>query len=192
MLTFQLVNAPTDWSGEPERASPDLTRLLDTLLPAPACLLGPRFEFLAWNETFSHIWQPETLPEGRRNVMWLAFAEPGRRQTWGNWEQRGRILLAKFRATAGQHAGDACFAELISALHDASHEFRSWWSTYEVRESFAGPLKVRVPGTGTIAFDVIELGVRTDSTLTLSVHAPARGGDGMKLTTMARVARGSA
>ncbi len=176
----------------PERASPDLTRLLDTLLPAPACLLGPRFEFLAWNETFSHIWQPETLPEGRRNVMWLAFAEPGRRQTWGNWEQRGRILLAKFRATAGQHAGDACFAELISALHDASHEFRSWWSTYEVRESFAGPLKVRVPGTGTIAFDVIELGVRTDSTLTLSVHAPARGGDGMKLTTMARVARGSA
>jgi hypothetical protein len=124
--------------------------------------------------------------------MWLAFAEPGRRRTWVNWERRSRILLAAFRAAAGEHAGDSRFAELVSALSDASDEFRSWWSTYEVRESFAGPLNVRVPGTGTIAFNVIELGVRTDSTLTLSVHAPVRGGDGRKLTTMARVARGSA
>lgn len=176
----------------PEGASPDITRVLDTVLPAPACLLGPRFDFVAWNETFSHIWQPETLPEGRCNVMWLAFAEPGRRRTWVNWERRSRILLAAFRAAAGEHAGDSRFAELVSALSDASDEFRSWWSTYEVRESFAGPLNVRVPGTGTITFDVIELGVRTDSNLTLSVHAPARGGDGRKLTTMARVARGSA
>ena len=118
--------------------------------------------------------------------MWLAFAEPSRRRTWGNWEQRGRILLAKFRATAGQHAGDARFAELISALGDASHEFRSWWSTYEVRQSIAGPLKVRVPGTGTIAFDVIELRVDTDLTLTLSVHMPTRPTDCRKLATMAR------
>ena len=175
-----------DLDGLPEGASPDLTRLLDALLPAPACLLGSRFEFLAWNETFSHIWQPETLPEDRRNVMWLAFAEPGRRQTWGNWEQRSRILLAKFRATAGQHAGDPCFAELTSALHDASHEFRSWWSTYEVRQSIAGPLKVRVPGTGTIAFDVIELRVETDVNLTVSVHMPTRPTDSQKLARMAR------
>ena len=86
----------------------------------------------------------------------------------------------------GQHAGDARFAELISALHDASEEFRSWWSTYEVRESFTGPLKVRVPGTGTIAFDVVELRVETDVTLTLSVHMPTRPTDSRKLATMAR------
>ena len=114
----------------PEGASPDVTRVLDTVLPAPACLLGPRFDFVAWNETFSHIWQPETLPEGRCNVMWLAFAEPGRRRTWVNWERRSRVLLAAFRAAAGEHAGDSRFAELVSALSDASDEFRSWWSTY--------------------------------------------------------------
>ncbi|MDA8285446.1 MAG: helix-turn-helix transcriptional regulator [Actinomycetota bacterium] len=170
----------------PEGASPDLTRLLDTVLPAPACVLGPRFDFVAWNETFSHIWQPEALPEGRRNVMWLAFAEPGRRRSWVNWEQRSRILLAEFRAAAGQHAGDVGFAELITALGDASDEFRSWWSTYEVRQSFSGPLKVRMPGTGTIDFDVIELRVGTDSTLTLSVHVPTHPTDCRKLATMAR------
>ena len=169
----------------PEGASPDLTRLLDTVLPAPACVLGPRFDFVAWYETFSHIWQPEALPEGRRNVMWLAFAEPGRRRSWVNWEQRSRILLAEFRAAAGQHAGDVGFAELITALGDASDEFRSWWSTYEVRQSFSGPLKVRMPGTGTIDFDVIELRVGTDSTLTLSVHVPTHPTDCRKLATMA-------
>ena len=174
----------------PEGASPDMTRLLDTVLPAPACLLGPRFDFVAWNETFSRIWQPETLPEGRRNVMWLVFAEPGRRRTWVNWEQRSRVLLAAFRAAAGRHAGDACFAELIGALHDASDEFGSWWATYEVRQSIAGPLKARVRGTGSIAFDVIELRVGIDPTLTLSVHAPTRPTDSRKLATLARSTRG--
>jgi hypothetical protein len=182
----RLAGLPLPDLGQlPDGAGLDLTRLLDTVLPAPACLLGPRFDFLAWNETFSHIWQPETLPEGRCNVMWLAFAEPGRRGNWVNWEQRSRVLLAEFRAAAGQHAGDARFAELISALSDASEEFRSWWSTYEVRESFTGPLKVRVPGTGTIAFDVVELRVGTDSTLTLSVHVPTRPTDSRKVATMA-------
>ncbi len=116
--------------------------------------------------------------------MWLVFAEPERRRTWANWEERSRILLAEFRAAAGQHAGDARFAELIDALNDQSSEFRALWASYEVRQSITGPLKVRLPGVGTVTFDVVDLRVCSYPALTLSVHVPARPVDRRKLATM--------
>ena len=64
------------------------------------------------DETFAALWDPGGLPEGRRNLMWLTFADPVHRRTWVEWEDRSRILLAEFRAAAGQHAGDLGFVEL--------------------------------------------------------------------------------
>lgn len=69
-------------------ADGEFARLLDTLLPAPACIFGPRFDFVAWNETFSRIWRPDRLPAGRRSAVWMAFCETDRRRTWINWEER--------------------------------------------------------------------------------------------------------
>ncbi len=72
-----LAGLPTPEPDQmPEGATPELNRLLAALVPAPACLLGQRFDFVAWNETFAALWDPGGLPEGRRNLMWLAFADP--------------------------------------------------------------------------------------------------------------------
>lgn len=143
----------------PEAATPDLVRLLDTLMPAPACLLGPRFDFVAWNDAFAKIWKPKTLPTGRRNVVWMAFCVPERRRTWVNWEERSWSLLSKFRSVAGRHPGDARFGELVAALGEASDEFRSRWASYEVRQSISGPLEIRLPGAEVARFEVTELRV---------------------------------
>jgi hypothetical protein len=168
----------------PEGATPELDRLLATLMPAPACVLGPRFDFVAWNEIFAKLWDPAGLPTGRRNVMWLAFADPVHRRTWVNWEDRSRVLLAEFRAAAGQHAGDARFTELIEVLNEASPEFRLWWPHYEVRQSIAGPIAIRYPGAGTIKLDVIELRLSAYPSLTVAVHMPVRPLDRKKLATI--------
>jgi transcriptional regulator with XRE-family HTH domain len=168
----------------PDRATPELDRLLTTLMPAPACLLGPRLDFVAWNENFATLWDPAALPPDRQNVMWLAFADAAHRRTWVNWGDRSRVLLAEFRAAAGQHAGDPRFAELIDALNDASAEFRAWWSHYEVRQSITGPITLRHPGAGIIKLDVIELRVGAHPSLTLAVHVPSRPVDRKKLTIL--------
>lgn len=168
----------------PDDPDDGLRRLLDVVLPAPACIMGPRFDIVAWNETFTRIWHPETLPAGRCNVIWMAFCEPDRRKTWTNWEERARTLLAEFRAAAGQHAGDPRFAELIADLQANSAEFRSWWTSYEVRQSITGQLKTRIPGTGTIHMDVIELQVCSHPSLRLSVQAPVRPSDHHKLVDL--------
>ncbi|MGH9054326.1 MAG: hypothetical protein ACRDYY_00430 [Acidimicrobiales bacterium] len=168
----------------PDGAGRDLTQLLDTLMPAPACVFGQSFDYVAWNQSFATIWHPETLPVGRRNVIWMAFGEPERRRTWVNWEQRSQTLLAEFRAAAGRHAGSQRFAELIEALREASDEFASWWASYEVRQSITGDLKVRLPGQGAIAFHVVELRVCGHPSLTCSVHVPVRPSDKRKVAAI--------
>ena len=168
----------------PDEPGGELRHLLDVLLPAPACVFDPRFDLVAWNETFAAIWHPETLPPGRCNVIWMAFCEPARRAMWVNWEERSRALLAEFRVGYGQHAGDEQFAELIADLEAHSSEFRSWWTTYEVRQSITGHLRARVPGTGVVNLEVVELRVCSHPSLRLSVHAPARPSDHKKLDAL--------
>jgi hypothetical protein len=168
----------------PEGATPELTRLLAALVPAPACLLGQRFDFVAWNETFAALWDPGGLPEGRRNLMWLTFADPIHRRRWVDWDDRSRILLAQFRAAAGRHAGDALFNELIDALRAASPEFRALWPHYLVKQSITGPISIRHPTAGIIKLDVIELGVSAHPSLTLVVQIPVRAVDRKKLATL--------
>jgi hypothetical protein len=114
-LSVPEVDQPFDAEG-------GFDALLHTVLPAPSCILAPRLDFLAWNETFERIWHPEVLPAGRCNVVWMAFCDPERRQICVNWRDRSRALLAEFRAASGQHAGDPQFAELIEDLLATSGE----------------------------------------------------------------------
>ena len=59
-----LAGLPTPEPDQmPEGATPELNRLLAALVPAPACLLGQSFDFVAWNETFAALWDPGGLPE---------------------------------------------------------------------------------------------------------------------------------
>lgn len=167
-----------------DHARPELARLLDTVMPAPACIFDQRFDFVAWNDTFAAIWDPAALPQDRHNVMWLAFADPAHRQVWVNWEERSWTLLAEFRAAAARHPGDARFAELIAALSATSSEFRSWWTQYEVKHSITGPLKIRLQSVGTINFDVIDLRVSGAEGITLSAHVPARPSDHRKTASL--------
>jgi transcriptional regulator with XRE-family HTH domain len=177
-----LAGLPTPEADRmPEGATPELKRLLAALVPAPACLLGQRFDFVAWNETFAALWDPGGLPEGRRNLMWLTFADPVHRRRWVNWDDQSRILLAQFRAAAGRHAGDAQFKELIDALRAASPEFRTLWSHYLVKQAITGAISIRYPPGGIVKLDAIELRVSAHPSLTLIAQIPVRPVDRKKL-----------
>jgi transcriptional regulator with XRE-family HTH domain len=175
-------------ASEPEQisepADADLTRLLDTLMPAPSCALGSRFDFVAWNESFAAIWDPASLPPGRCNLMWLVFADPVHRRIWTNWPERSRMLLGEFRVAAARHAGDPQFSDLVNDLSEANPQFRELWSGYEVRQSIAGPLRLRHPEIGAMRFNVVELRPSNYPSITVSVHLPARPRDRDKLTAL--------
>jgi len=165
----------------PDDVGPQLTRLLDTMEPTPACLLGLRFDFLAWNGPFDRLWQPGALPPARRNLMWLYFAKGTAISQGIGWQERGRHLLGQFRAVAAEHPGDERFTELIDALQEESEQFRAWWPRHIVEQALTGQIAIRRPPVGIIRLDVTELKVPSHPSLTLCVQVPTQPSDREKL-----------
>lgn len=168
----------------PDDVGSELKALLATIEPAPACLLGPRFDFLAWNEPFDRLWEPRSLPAERRNLMWLYFAKGTIAHRTVGWQERARHLLGQFRAAAADHPGETRFAELIGALQEESGRFCEWWSRYNVEQALTAKIAVRHPDVGTIHIDVIELKIVAHPSLTLAVHVPTRPSDQDRLSRL--------
>ena len=160
---------------------PQLTRLLDTLEPAPACLIDLHFDFVSWNRPFTTIWTPEALPADRCNLMWLYFAKGTAACMSVGWEERGRRLLGQFRAAAAEHPADARFAELVNALTNESDRFAARWADNRVEKALTGQIAIRRPPVGIIRLDVTELTVAAQPSLTLCIQVPSRDSDKRKL-----------
>jgi PAS domain-containing protein len=138
-----------------EEVSPTLRRVVENLGPAPAYLLGRRWDYLAWNKSFERVFSWEPGPEPlSRNHVWLWFMDPARRTLCSNdWAASGRLLVAKFRADTARNIGDPAFEELISALESTSPEFRKLWKRHEVSGTGDGHRELTHPVAGPLAFD---------------------------------------
>ena len=172
---------------QPGDLGPQLTRLLDILKPAPACLIDEHFDFAAWNAPFATIWQPDTLPQGRCNLMWLYFAKGTAASMGVGWEERGRHLLGQFREAAAEHPLDERFAELVEALKVESEQFTTWWADNRVERALTGQIAIRRLPAGVVRLDVTELVVAAEPSLTLCVQVPHAQEDRQKLSQLVEV-----
>jgi transcriptional regulator with XRE-family HTH domain len=137
-----------------ETVSPTLRRLIENLGTGPACILGRRWDYLAWNRPLAVLFgDPAEMPEGWRNLIWTTFTDPARRKLLTDWEEGARNAVARFRADSARHVGDPHFEQLIEALREVSPEFREWWSRHEVARSGVGRKILRHPKAGKLAFE---------------------------------------
>jgi transcriptional regulator with XRE-family HTH domain len=137
-----------------EQVAPTLGRLVKHLGASPACILGRRWDFLAWNDAYAAVFgDPVQLPPGRRNLVWAMFTDPARRVLFIDWADSARHLVARFRADSARHVADPDFEELIEALRQASVEFCRWWQRHEVVRSGMGRRRLRHPSMGDMAFE---------------------------------------
>ena len=84
-----------------------------------------RFDVLAWNSANTDMFGDFAyIPEGERNIIKLMFSRPCYRRTMPNWEQDARGLVAKFRLSYGQAAGDAEFSHFTDEIIAGSEDFR--------------------------------------------------------------------
>lgn len=114
--------------------APDaLVRLIASMEPAPAYVLGPRWEFLAWNQAQARLYPTiEKLEGDERNLLWVIFAEPAARALVADWPVQARRILAEFRAGTASLRGDAKVTALVERLRAASAEFAEWWAQQDV------------------------------------------------------------
>jgi transcriptional regulator with XRE-family HTH domain len=137
-----------------ETLDPTIERLVENLGPSPACILGRRWDYLAWNRAFAVVFcDPLKYPEDRRNNLWSMFMDPERRRRATDWEAGARAALARFRADNARHLGDPDFEELIDDLRDNSEEFRCWWKRHEVARSGIGAKALKHPELGKLWFE---------------------------------------
>lgn len=150
----------------PSEAPSALIRLIDALDPAPAYVLGPRWEFLAWNAAEARLYPPIEQLEGvERNLLWVLFADPATRDLIVDWDLHARQALAEFRAGTATLGGAAAgasvnsvrtdpeLAELVERLSTVSDEFAAWWAEHDVAAFETRLRRFRHPAAGELTFE---------------------------------------
>ena len=126
--------------------------------PQPAYVLGPAWQFLAWNPAqerlFPHL---HTLPDAERNLLWFVFAVPAIRRLIVEWPSEARRILAEFRADTAARRDHPEIADLVERLKVASPEFATWWADHDVAQ-FTTRLRHFVhPRAGRLVFEFQQL-----------------------------------
>ena len=148
----------TDPAPEVEHAPDALVRLIESMNPAPAYVLGPRWEFLAWNRAQSHLYPMiDHLEPADRNLLWVIFAESTARELVADWNVQTRRILAEFRAGTAGLRGDPKVIELVARLHEASPEFASLWAQVDVAQFQTRVRHYHHPRAGELAFEYQQL-----------------------------------
>ena len=141
-----------------EHAPDALVRLITSMEPAPAYVLGPRWEFLAWNRPQSLLYPTiDRLADEDRNLLWVVFAEPNARRLLADWPDQARRIMAEYRSGTAALRHDAQVSDLIERLIAASPEFAEWWPQLDVAQFQTRLRRYSHPRAGNLVFEYQQL-----------------------------------
>lgn len=172
---FLLAGQPLPSPASPleEYVSPALRQMLDDLNPTPACVIGRRWDYLAWNRAADAVFAiSEASPPYTRNVIWKFFTNPATRELFTHWEHMARGLLAEFRTSCARYPGDAWLTDLIEDLKQASPEFCRWWPHHEASNLVDSGKIIEHPALGHLEFKHLTLHVFNDPDIRVTVYIP--------------------
>lgn len=170
--SIRATGSPTG-SDVPEWAE----RLLRSMEPAPAYLLGPTWEYLAWNDAQARLFPPiAQLPPEERNLVWAVFAVPETRELIVNWHDEARRVISQFRADIVPWRDEPKVVDLIDRLRAASTEFDEWWDRHDVAGFETRLRHFRHPLDGERTFEYQQLIPAGRTDLRFVIQLPADGG----------------
>jgi transcriptional regulator with XRE-family HTH domain len=175
-----LADRPSSSGHEPiiEDAPDALVRLITAMEPSPAYVLGPWFDFLAWNRAQSLLYPMiDQLQPPERNLLWVVFAEPSARGLIADWDEQARRLLAEFRALTAALRDEPPVVALVQRLHDASPTFAGWWSDQDVAGFQTRLRRYHHPNAGELVFEYQQLTPGEWPGLRVAVQLPVPGDD---------------
>ncbi len=162
----------------PQEAPSALVRLIDSMEPAPAYVLGPRWEFMAWNAAQARLYPRIAELAGiERNLLWVLFADPFTRQLIVDWDIHARQALAEFRAGTTALRNDPELSELVGKLSAESEEFARWWPEHDVSHFETRLRRFNHPAAGTLTFEYQQLSPVEWPSLRVVCQLPVPGDD---------------
>ena len=161
-----------------DRAPDQLVRLIEAMSPSPAYVLGPRWEFLAWNRAQALLFPAiEKLPSADRNLLWVVFATAEARMLIIDWPIESQRMLTQFRADTDRLHDDAALQELIARLTRVSPEFAEGWARHDVAPFESRVRRYAHPRAGTLIFEYQLLVPAEFAHLRVVVQLPVAGDD---------------
>jgi transcriptional regulator with XRE-family HTH domain len=162
----------------PQEAPSALVRLIESMEPAPAYVLGPRWEFLAWNSAEARLYPRIIELEGiERNLLWVLFSDPYTHELIVDWDIHARQALAEFRASTTALRDDPAMVALVERLGAASDDFRRWWAEHDVARFETRLRRFNHPIAGLLTFEYQLLTPAEWPLLTVAVQLPVPGDD---------------
>lgn len=173
-----LATEPAGGAPRYDHAPDALVRLIESMDPAPAYVLGPRWEYLAWNRSHSLLYPPiERLPVEHRNLLWVVFAGPGVRDLLVDWEDQARRIMAEFRAATADLRGDPAVQSLVDEVRQASAEFAEWWQQHDVASFQTRVRRYHHARAGALAFEYQQMAPSEWPGLRVVCQLPLPGDD---------------
>lgn len=153
--------------------SPVPQQMLDDLNPAPAYVIGRRWDCLAWNKAADAVLMISKAPAPYGcNLVWRFFTDPAMRRHFPNWEEMARGVLAELRTANARYPGDRWFKELIDELKQISPEFCSWWPQHDAPRWLDGDKIMQHPTLGCLEFKYLILQVLSDPDVKVAIYTP--------------------
>jgi transcriptional regulator with XRE-family HTH domain len=160
-------------AGRAERVRPELARLLDHQVDAPAFVLGRSLDVLAAN-ALAQVLHPSF--RAGRNVVRDAFLDQPAQASYADLERARRNAVGSLHAAAGSAPDDPRITELVGELSLKSDAFRRLWARHEVRSKIAGTKHFAHPDLGEIELDYESLGVTGGDRQQLIIYHADPGG----------------
>ena len=156
-----------------------LERLIEALEPAPAYVLGPRWEFLAWNDAQERLYPriADARSRHERNLLWVLFADPSTRELIVDWDIHARQALAEFRSATTAVRHDPAMIELVEMLRQESEEFDRWWPEHDVSGFETRLRRFNHPTAGVLTFEYQQLTPAEWPSLRVVAQLPIPGDD---------------
>ena len=127
------------------RLRPELLRVLDLVLEAPALIMNHRLDVLAGNR-LARLLYGRDLPG--LNTARHIFLEETERGLYADWETCTLDVVGHLRLAAGKYPDDPGLASLIGELAIGSKRFRQLWARADVRARTHGRKAYRHPLVG--------------------------------------------
>ena len=159
----------------PQKVKPYLQRVLDHVTDAPAIVMTPTHDVLAWNPLAAALMVDfGEVPERERNFMRLLFTDPRLRSLYPDWQGLARAVVSYMRMEAARRPDDPRLAELVGDLSIRDEQFRQWWAGTHVAIKRRGTRTYNHPVVGeiTLDWDVLTSDAEPDQQLVIYTAEP--------------------
>jgi transcriptional regulator with XRE-family HTH domain len=173
---YLFLLSKSDESEEAEiykEISTGLERTVFALEPHPAYIMGKYWALLLWNRAAEFLFRFPSYSEGinpKPNLVHYFLTDPFIKEMIPDWEERAKVMIARFRADCARYPQDARLNEMIEKCKQENELFRLWWPRYEVKTVTDCHKVLNDPRIGELEFDHVNLQVSECPDLKLMIY----------------------